>query len=310
MNQRNAPPLFGPALGTTLITLFFLAQGCSKTTAVPVRAAVISAGVRADGPPLEAWENRADLKQLSTALSLWEEAREHTPSDPALLSKLTRGYFFLGEQLLATERPAEAATALEKAVEAGEHGLMGSSSTFADAVQGGGKVADLLHHIPVTSQGILYWYGVSLGRFASLKGFRTLLFYRDRLFAVMTRVLEIDETYFHGAPHRYFGAYYAQAPAFVGGDLAKAKHHFERALKIAPDFLGTKVAYAEYYATKANNPGLFKQLLSDVLSSDPGALPKAEPEQILARQRARTLLGLEKALFQTSAGLAETSPST
>jgi hypothetical protein len=174
---------------------------------------------------------------------------------------------------------------------------MTTSTVFADGVRAGEKVTDLLHHIPPSGQGLLYWYGVSLGRFASIRGFRTLLFYRERLFAVMTRALEIDENYFHGALHQYFGAYFAQAPAFAGGDLSKSRQHFERALEIAPDFLPTKVAYAEFFATRAQEPQLFKRLLKDVLAGNIDALPQVQPEQILAQNRARVLLQTEKELF-------------
>ncbi len=300
MKQQTPPSCsLAPAgpVRLTLCALLALAMGCAgASTTTGARDPV-------QGPRFHprlaeaAWGKRADRDELRTALSEWELARGKSPTDLALLSQLTRGYFFLGEHLYNDGAVEDASAALEKAVQAGEHGLMASSHTFAAEVKAGGKVADFLHHIPPTGQGLLYWYGVSLGRFASLSGLRTMLFYQTRLFAVMTRVLEIDENYFHGAPHRYFGAYFAQAPAFAGGDLSKARNHFDRALQIEPDFFGTKVAYAEYFATKSNDPALFKRLLNEVISGDPTVLPGVEPEQVLSQRRARALLKDEKRLF-------------
>lgn len=123
------------------------------------------------------------------------------------------------------------------------------------------------------------------------------LFYKDRIFAVMEHVLNLDETFFYGAPHRYFGAFYAKAPAFAGGDMAKAKEHFDKSLAIDERYLGTKVLYAEYYATKADDKEMFTTLLNDVISADPAIIPEVQPENVVEQEKAKALLAAADDMF-------------
>ena len=46
----------------------------------------------------------------------------------------------------------------------------------------------------------------------------------------MQQVLKLDEKFFHGAPHRYFGVYEAKVP---GGSIEKSGKSFDKAIEIA-----------------------------------------------------------------------------
>jgi hypothetical protein len=141
----------------------------------------------------------------------------------------------------------------------------------------------------------MYWYAVNLGKWSRAKGLATLLGNKDRVKGVLTRVLELDETFFHGAPHRYFGAYYSLLP--VGRDLEKSRQHFEKSLAIAPGYAGTKVLMAETYAVKKQDRALFDKLLDEVLAMPEGAIPGLEPETRVEKQKARELKGQADDLF-------------
>ena len=62
--------------------------------------------------------------------------------------------------------------------------------------------------------------------------------------------MALDENYFFAGPHRYFGAMYGLAPGFAGGDMDKSREHFEKAIALAPNYLGSRVLYLEVWAQK------------------------------------------------------------
>ncbi|MEZ4270352.1 MAG: TRAP transporter TatT component family protein [Myxococcota bacterium] len=245
-----------------------------------------------------AWEQRAEKQQLLTTINLWEQILAADPEDGQLLTRLSRAYYFLGDGFYSAENAQEAALgAYEKGIAAGERALMAISPEFTKHIQAGDKVDDSVKFIQAEGQAGLYWYAVNLGRFAVTKGFTTTLFYKDRIHAVMQRVLDIDETFFHAAPHRYFGVFFAKAPAFAGGDMEKSKLHFDEALALDSRYFATKVLYAEFYAAKIENKELFTRLLNEVKNADPSVLPDLIPEQRVEQDKAKKLLSQIREIF-------------
>ncbi|MBI3178844.1 MAG: hypothetical protein HYZ27_04245 [Deltaproteobacteria bacterium] len=246
----------------------------------------------------EAWKSRGERTSCETVVAALVQLTAQNPHDAKALAWLSRAYYLLadGHLRLANENDAMLAT-FEKGVEAGERAMMASSTEFAAKVKAGAKVEEAVKLIPAEGQEPIYWYASNLGKFAVAKGFTTTLFYKDRIFAVMQRVLEIDEKFFHAAPHRYFGAFYAKAPSFAGGDLGKSKLHFDRALELDPNYFGTKVLYAEFYAPKTEDKTLFAKLLEEVTAGNPEVLPELVPEQKLEQQKAKKLLAEINEIF-------------
>lgn len=264
----------------------------------PVSEEAVAAGQDLVAQAEAAWAERGDRAQLEKAIELWEKILETSPGDGEILTRLSRGYYFLADGYMrgADQVDVKIAT-FEKGILAGENAMMGVSPQFAQAVKAGAKVEEAVASIPIDGQPAIYWYASNLGKFAVAKGFTTTLFYKDRIFAVMQRVLNLDETFFHGAPHRYFGAFYAKAPGFAGGDMTKSKEHFEKALALDANYLGTKVLYAEYYAAKADERELFTRLLNEVNESDPTTIPELLPEQKIEQDKAKALLAQADDLF-------------
>ena len=53
-----------------------------------------------------------------------------------------------------------------------------------------------------------------------------------RVELLMNRVLELDPGFHHAGPHLFLGAFYSGRSRMLGGNLDKARNHFEQALKI------------------------------------------------------------------------------
>jgi tetratricopeptide (TPR) repeat protein len=255
-----------------------------------------------------AWAERLDRARLEEAIKLWEKAVEIAP-DPDTLQKLARGYYFLADAHIFVsdidwntgEMKGESTDLMlatfEKGVNAGEQALMLKSPRFAEKMRAGAKFEEAVEVIEKDAMTVAYWYATNLGKFAKFKGFTVRLFYKDRIKAIMTKCLEWDRAWFHAAPHRYFGAFYAIAPAFAGGDMVKSQKHFDESLKLAPDYFATRVLYAEEYAIKADKPELFDEQVAKVLDGDVNVLADVVPEQTFEKKKAERLKKLRASKF-------------
>jgi tetratricopeptide (TPR) repeat protein len=109
--------------------------------------------------------------------------------------------------------------------------------------------------------------------------------------ATMERVLELDQSYSYGSPHLLLGTYLAAKPAILGGDMTKAKEHFDRALAFADGkFLTAKVLYAKYYLRRTQNRDLFVQTLEEVLKAPADTVSELTLSNVMAKEQAKELL--------------------
>jgi hypothetical protein len=146
--------------------------------------------------------------------------------------------------------------------------------------------------------GLIYWRSSALGRWARRDGFATVLAYKDEIRASMTRCLELDREYFFGGPDRYFGAFFAVAPSYAGGDLERSRQHFDYSISRFPGYFGTHVLYAVEYAVKTQDRALFTRELQWVIDNDPNMLPDVAPENVVEQRKAREALARADELFE------------
>ena len=118
-----------------------------------------------------------------------------------------------------------------------------------------------------------------------------------KVIAMMERVRELDPEIREGGVDLFYGIYYTVMPLGGGRDLEKARSHFERSMEIAgPDYLLTRVTFAEFYARYAFDPELFESTLNEVLVAEPD-VPKFTLMNAVAKMRARELLAQMEEFF-------------
>ena len=264
-----------------------------------------AASLMAEGDVL--WAERLDEGKLKEALTKWEQAIKLTPS-AELATKLARGHYLLGDGHygLADKtdaRDSEYQLGLDWANEA----LKLSAPEYAAAKVAGKPHGEAIRLAPKEAVPAMYWYATNLGKWAAGKGLVTRLKYKDALFATMTQVKALDEAFFYAAAWRYFGSYEAVASGIAGGDLGLSKSNFEKAIALAPSYLGTKVLFADLYCPKMQKDDdgdgepdgkkLFKQLLDEVIAADPSVDAAIAPENQLEQRKAKKLLAKIDELF-------------
>ncbi|RMI04714.1 MAG: hypothetical protein D6681_09220, partial [Calditrichaeota bacterium] len=116
--------------------------------------------------------------------------------------------------------------------------------------------------------------------------------------AMMNRVLELDEGYFFGAAHLFWGSIYGSIPPLLGGDPDKARAHFQRAIELSEGkFLLAHVYYARFYAATTLNEELFEELLTKVVNAPGDIMPGYELMTSLAKRQAESLLKRREEIF-------------
>ncbi len=297
---------------TTILALTLAVTGaCKGRTAAweetgskaPEPAPVADAA--AEKPGMAAWEGRSDKAKLLEAVAAWEKVvgcaegstspkeRCANASTSAAhietLAMLTRGNYFYADAFLRGSE-AEYLDFMDRAVWWGERALIAASPEFAAKMRDKGKFVDAIVLVGKDALPAMYWYASALGKWARAKGFGVVVGQKDNIKATMGRALELDPNFFHGGPHRYFGAFYSVAPAFAGGDTNKSAEHFKKSLELAPYYLGTKVLQAENLAVKIDDAAMFDRLLKEVVETDLATVPpEVLPEMKVEQEKAREL---------------------
>ena len=277
--------LFG--LGLALIACGGRASGL-KDEAGPVSKTGDASAMVEAGDAL--WTERGDRAKAEGAVAKWEAAAGVDPTRADVQLKLSYGYYFLANAHVKwDEDPNDAMRALFlKGVEAGERAIKLESPEFASKIKGGATWGEAVTSVPKAGVAGLYWYSTNLGKWGLLDGITTILAHKDDIFKTMDHVRKLDEGFFHAAPHRYFGVYWAKIP--FGKDLKKSHLHFQNSMRLAPNYLETKVLFAEHWVARSDDEPLFKQVLTEVINTPDDIDATLIPENKNAKRTAQAML--------------------
>lgn len=116
--------------------------------------------------------------------------------------------------------------------------------------------------------------------------------------ALMERVLALDENYYHGGAHLFFGVYYGARPPMLGGDFERSAKHFEKARTITHGkLLLVDLLQAEYLAHQQLDRKQFHERLTAVVNAPLNIYPEMALANAIAQQKAGKLLAKEEEWF-------------
>ena len=141
----------------------------------------------------------------------------------------------------------------------------------------------------------IFWTGTCLGKWADMN--------RDNVAGVaglgnvailMQRVIELDESYYYGAAHLFFGVYYGGLSPMFGGDVALSEQHFQRAAEINDNkLLLVDLLHAEYLDRQQLNQTGFHQRLTGILAAPDDLYPQMALVNAISKHKAALLLERE-----------------
>jgi hypothetical protein len=115
---------------------------------------------------------------------------------------------------------------------------------------------------------------------------------------MMQRVLELDDSFYYGGPHLFFGVYYGSRSPMLGGNFALSEEHFQRADEINQHkLLMVDLLRAEYLYRQQLNRTAFHDALQYIVEAPDGLYPEMALVNAIIQQRAAYLLELEDEWF-------------
>ena len=116
--------------------------------------------------------------------------------------------------------------------------------------------------------------------------------------ALMGRVLELDENYYYGGAHLFFGVYYGAKPPMLGGDFERSAQHFDKARAVTGGkLLFADLLRAQFLARQQLDRRQFHERLTNVVNTSPDIFPEMALANAIARHKAKQLLAKEEEWF-------------
>jgi hypothetical protein len=145
---------------------------------------------------------------------------------------------------------------------------------------------------------LIFWTAIAWGAAISIsKDDPELSADQNLVEALMRRALALDEAWERGSIHDFFISYEG-GRASIGGSLAKAREHFDRARQLSRGVrVAPLVSYAEAVCVSTQNKKEFQSLLEEALAFDANKAPETRVANLIAQQRAQWLLGRVTELF-------------
>ena len=114
----------------------------------------------------------------------------------------------------------------------------------------------------------------------------------------LKRVMKIDPEYFYGSPYIINGSMLAARPKILGGNAAKAKEFFTKAISASNGrFFLAQYYYAKYYAVRVQDKELFLGLIEEVEQAPLDQLKEACLINSAIKEKIRSLRGMADELF-------------
>ncbi len=116
--------------------------------------------------------------------------------------------------------------------------------------------------------------------------------------AMMQRVLELDESFYYGSAHMYFGVYYGSRAPMLGGNFALSRQHFDKAREITDNkLLVADLLQAQYLSRQMFDREDFHQRLTKIIAAPEDLYPELTLLNQIAKRKARLLLTREDQWF-------------
>jgi len=294
MNQGHKPrSLYSLTRLAVLISTIMLLTACSMGQMV-VRGSqtILDSGI-------ESMNRESDLQLARDAmpanLKLLEGMLLEDPKNTALLLYAAEGFYGYSFGFVEIEDPARAKLLYRRCYSHAQQALKlagididpetAALEAVEAAVSKAGKKA-----VPA-----LFWTASCLGKWIDLsRDDMSLVASLANTAALMQRVIDLDNEFYFGGAHMFFGVYYGGRAPMLGGDYARAETEFRRAAEINNNkLLIVDLLQAEFLDRQRLDQQAFHQRLTAILAAPDDLYPEMALVNGIAKQRAAILLDYE-----------------
>jgi hypothetical protein len=310
-NRNNA---IHTTMGFILLFLIWLLSSACNTTRIAANHTTVLL-IKS----MPALDREGDLELAEQAilsnLKMLEGLLEVTPNNSDLLlltsSSFTRYTFgfveprieIADENYRYDERTALTRRAIDFYTRGKNYGLraLASSGTRLDQAleQNAGNLERELQRLDKKDVPALFWMAYAWGSLIFLQqNDPRQLAELPRVDMIMQRVLQLDQTYFFGGPHMFYGGYFGSRPKGLGGDPGKARSHLSKAIELTDGkFLMARLLLVKFYAVPAQDRHTFKTTLEEIIAAPGDLFPQQTLANNLAKRNAKRWLERIDELF-------------
>lgn len=281
----------------SLLALLLLLTACSPGKMV-VRGSqtILDSGV-------EALNSETDLELAEAAmpanLKLIEGMLLEDPRNETLLLFAANGFYGYSYGFVEVDDRARAGALYRRCYDYARRALALRGFDIDPETSSADTLSATLAGAGVDDVPAIFWSASCLGKWVDMN--------RDTVAGIaglgnvaimMQRVLELDETFYHGSTHLFFGVYYGGRAPMFGGDFARAEEHFARAAEINDNrLLLVDLMHAEYLDRQQLDRDGFHRRLTGILEAPDDLYPEMALVNTISKQRAAQLLELEDDWF-------------
>ncbi len=279
------------------IMFALILSGCSfQKLALRTTTGIFTYGV-------EALYDEVDLQlaeqAMASNLKLLEGFHKADPGNKDILLLLTQGFASFSMGFVEDENVSRAKLFYLRARDYGFL-LLKQTKAFRDSIPTQEKhFLDAIQRTKNSDIPAIYWTAFAWGGWIGLsKDDPQAIFDLGKVRAMMTRVIELDESFFYGTAHLFFGTIAGSLPRMLGGDPEQAKVHFEKCLALNDKQLMLAYVYlARYYAQPLLDEALFDKYLKIALQAPVDILPENRLLTAIAKDKAQKLIIKKQDLF-------------
>ena len=281
---------------TLLLLISTVLSGCSMDQML----------VRASTPLIEggiyAMNQETDLllaeNAIPTNLNMLEGMIRIDPDNDSLRVYAAQAYYGLSYGFNEDNRPRRAVNFYMRGLKHGLHAL---------AVNGYKNIRNcsmdeleaMLKEMDDDNVGALFWAASNWAKWIDRNRDKSeSLIELPKPTALMQRVLELDDTFYHGGAHMYFGVFYGGRSPMFGGNFKKSEAHFDRAREITEDeLLVADLLQAQYLSRQKMDQEDFHNRLTKIIEAPDDLNPDLALLNQIAKRKARMLLKEEEKWF-------------
>jgi hypothetical protein len=145
----------------------------------------------------------------------------------------------------------------------------------------------------------LFWTANCLGKWIDLsRDDLSLVASLSNVATLMQRVIDLDDEFYFGSAHIFFGAYYGGRSPLLGGDFSRSEAEFQRAAEINDNkLLIVNLLQAEFLDRQRLDQQAFHNRLVAIIEAPEDLYPEMALVNGIAKQRAALLLDYEDEWF-------------
>ncbi|MCW8922338.1 MAG: TRAP transporter TatT component family protein [Gammaproteobacteria bacterium] len=235
---------------------------------------------------------------IPTNINMLEGMIHIDPDNDSLRIYAAQAYYGLGYGFNEDNRPKRAVNFYMRGLKHGLHALSvnGYKNIRTMPME---ELETMLAQMDDNDVGAVFWTASNWAKWIDNNRDRSeSLIELPKPTALMQRVLELDDTFYYGGAHMYFGVFYGGRSPMFGGDFKKAEAHFDRAREITDDqLLVADLLQAQYLSRQKMDREDFHNRLTKIINAPEDLNPDLALLNNIAKRKAKLLLKEEDKWF-------------